>query len=94
MTGKVTLRGHIVVPQDELDAVKAALEIHVDLTRREAGNIVFEVNQRSDDPCVFDVYEEFVDKAAFDAHQARVKASDWGNATINVERHYTITQPE
>lgn len=94
MTGKVTLRGHIVVPQDELDAVKAALEIHVDLTRREAGNIVFEVNQRSDDPCVFDVYEEFVDNAAFDAHQARVKASDWGNATINVERHYTITQPE
>jgi hypothetical protein len=31
-----------------------------------------------------------VDEAAFDAHQRRVASSDWGAATIGIERHYTV----
>ena len=37
---------------------------------------------------VFNVFEKFKDSDAFDAHQARVKASDWGAITKNVERVY------
>lgn len=89
---KVILSGHVIVPADELDAVKSALEIHIALTRQEPGNLVFTVTQRDDDPCIFDVYEEFVDQAAFDAHQDRVKASPWGAAAANVDRHYAISR--
>lgn len=94
MSGKVSLRGYIVVPVDEVAAVKAALDTHIALTRAEPGNLAFEVFQRADDECVFDVYEAFVDEEAFEAHQARAGASVWASVTANVERHYTVTRED
>lgn len=85
---KVTLRGHICVPEQPLRAVKTALEAHTRLTRAEPGCIVFDVTQRTDDPLIFDVYEEFKNQAAFESHQVRVAASTWSEVTKEVERHY------
>lgn len=92
MSGKVTLSGHIVVAEADRAAVAAALPEHIRLTREEPGNIVFTVTERGAEPGIYDVYEEFVDRAAFDAHQARAKASPWAVATVNVARHYQITE--
>lgn len=90
MTSKVTLKGYIIVPMEELELVKVVLIEHEILTRKEPGCIVFDVIQNRTDPARFDVYEEFVDAAAFDSHQQRVSASRWGEVTINVERHYEL----
>ncbi|MCF5865826.1 putative quinol monooxygenase [Aeromonas veronii] len=89
--GKVILQGFIIVPLSDLTIVKSELDAHIRLTRAETGCLTFKVTQDHLNPCRFDVYEEFVDEAAFQAHQARVKSSRWGEITVNVERHYTVT---
>ncbi|MGL5408674.1 MAG: putative quinol monooxygenase [Shewanella sp.] len=88
---RVILKGFIIVPSNDLAAVKDELDNHIQLTRAETGCLIFKVTQDPLTPCRFDVYEEFVDQAAFQAHQARVKSSRWGEITVNVERHYTVT---
>jgi autoinducer 2-degrading protein len=89
---KVTLKGFIIVPQPDLIAVKNELENHINLTRSENGCLIFEVIQNETNPCRFEVFEEFIDLSAFQKHQARVKSSIWGKVTVNVERHYEITE--
>jgi len=89
---RVILKGFIIVPSNDLAAVKDELDNHIQLTRSESGCLIFKVNQDTLNPCRFDVYEEFVDQAAFQAHQARVKSSHWGEITVNVERFYTVTE--
>ncbi|MDR5012672.1 putative quinol monooxygenase [Aeromonas veronii] len=88
---KVILKGFIIVPPNDLAAVKDELDNHIQLTRAETGCLIFKVTQDPLNPCRFDVYEEFFDEAAFQAHQARVKSSRWGKITVNVERHYMVT---
>lgn len=87
---KVILQGHIIVLKRELEMINKALAVHRELTAEEKGCLVFEVNQCKKNHCRFNVYEEFIDMNSFDAHQHRVKASEWGKVSINVERHYEI----
>ena len=87
---KVILKGHIIVPDSDLTAVKAELSTHIKLTREENGCLVFNVSQDESNEFRFNVYEEFVDKQSFSSHQDRVRNSNWGNITTNVERHYEI----
>lgn len=51
---------------------------------------MFQVVENPDNPLRFDVYEEFTNRDTFEHHQLRVKDSDWGRVTVNVERHYEI----
>ncbi|MBE3654909.1 putative quinol monooxygenase [Vibrio navarrensis] len=88
---KVTLRGHIIVPDADLAIVKNELPIHEKLTKQESGCLIFEVLQDQSDSSKFNVYEEFIDQNAFDNHQLRVKNSNWGNVTKNVQRFYQIS---
>ena len=94
MPGKLTLSGHIEVPEADRAAVAAALPEHLRLTRAEPGNIVFTVTPRDGAPGVYEVYEEFTDRAAFDAHQARAKGTRWARAAANTVRHYRITEED
>ena len=89
---RLILTGYIQVPPDDLEAVRAELPNHIELTRAEAGCLVFEVLQDNDDPYRFTVYEEFADRASFEHHQARVKHSRWGAITSRVARHYEINE--
>lgn len=84
----VVLEGYIKVPLQELETIKNNLDEHIQNTLNEHGCLEFTVEQDDIDKCVFNVFERFKDKDAFDAHQARVKASDWGAITKNVERVY------
>ena len=88
---KVILQGYILVPDVDLEIVKTELVVHSKLTKQESGCLIFEVTPDIDNPNRFSVYEEFVDQAAFDLHQSRVKNSNWGKVTTQVERHYQIT---
>ncbi len=88
---KVTLRGHIVVPDDDFLAVEAELVNHIALTRAEQGCLVFEVTPDPENKNILYVYEEFVDQNAFEAHQQRVKSSQWGKISVNVGRHFEIS---
>lgn len=87
---KVILKGYILVPNVDLDIIKVELVKHKQLSIEELGCLLFKVNQDENNPSRFNVYEEFVDQVSFDHHQARVKDSNWGRVTKNVERHYKI----
>ena len=87
---KTILQGHILVPDKDLETVTQALVVHKELTLAEPGCIVFRVSQSTLQPHRFEVYEEFVSREAFEAHQQRVKASEWGDISKNVTRHYQI----
>lgn len=89
---KVILRGFILVPDEDMDAVRRELPIHVERTRAEPGCRAFEVAPSESDPNRFDVYEEFVSREAFEAHQARVERSRWGQVSSRVERRYVIVE--
>jgi (4S)-4-hydroxy-5-phosphonooxypentane-2,3-dione isomerase len=89
---KVILKGYILVPEADLLAVRNELPNHINLTRNEAGCLVFEVAQDKETVNRFNVYEEFTDKHAFNLHQQRVRDSAWGKITISVERHYEIEE--
>ena len=91
---KVILKGHIIVPSNDLVAVKNELTIHKALTKQEYGCLVFEVSQDAENVNRFDVYEEFANRESFSNHQDRVGKSRWGEVTVNVERHYEITYVE
>ena len=91
---KVILKGHIIVPTSDITAVKEELSTHITLTRQESGCLAFEVSQDTHNINRFDVYEEFVDQNSFSSHQDRVRDSKWGAVTVNVERHYQITDVE
>jgi len=91
---KVILQGHIIVLDDDLDTVTAALDSHIELTRAEQGCLIFNVTVDEKNQTKFNVYEEFVNQAAFDKHQLRVKQSNWGRVTTQVERHYLISYSE
>jgi quinol monooxygenase YgiN len=88
---KIILEGYILVPPVDLEVVSSELPVHIELTKKEEGCLVFEVSQDQGNLLKFHVYEEFTSQAAFEDHQARVKASRWGAITKNVERNYEIT---
>ena len=91
---KVILKGHIIVPDSDISAVKMELINHIELTRQESGCLVFKVSQDTENLNRFNVYEEFTDRNSFANHQDRVRQSTWGAITVNVERHYEITDVE
>lgn len=74
---------------DEAEVVLRELPRHRELSRAERGCVRFEVEQ-TDDPLVWTVSERFVDRESFDVHQERVRTSEWGRATIGIERNYVI----
>lgn len=86
----ITLTGRLVCSDGaEAATVLRHLDRHVELTRAEHGCLHFSVEPTTD-PLVWTVHERFVDKSAFDSHQSRVRASDWGRATADIERDYVI----
>jgi len=88
---KIILQGHIIVPDEDLALVESEIDIHKSLTLQEAGCLIFKVVEDGANVNKFSVYEEFVDQAAFDHHQLRVKQSNWGKVTVNVQRFYDIS---
>ncbi len=87
----VILTGHIDVPAGRLAAIRSALPEHTRLTRAEPGCLSFEVTESATLRGRFDVSERFSDAASFEAHQARVKASDWGRISAGIPRSYTVS---
>jgi len=88
---KIILAGHILVSQSDLSAVRQALPEHCEATRNEQGCLVFKVDEDPLESGKFHVYEEFVNKEAFERHQTRVRASQWGEISRDVQRCYTVT---
>lgn len=86
----IELTGRLVCKtSSEVAIVDRELPRHVELTRAEPGCVHFVV-ERTDDPLVWNVSERFADRASFEAHQERVRASEWGQATLGIERDYEI----
>ncbi|WP_343317376.1 antibiotic biosynthesis monooxygenase [Arthrobacter sp. TMP15] len=87
----IILTGQLICQSDhETAVVTEFLPRHLELTLAGSGCISFAVEQ-SDNPWVWDVSESFQDARSFELHQARVKASDWGRATANIKRSYSVS---
>lgn len=87
---KVTLSGHILVPESELAEIRKLLGTHTKLSQAEEGCLTFDVTEHSTEIGRFDVYEEFSSTPAFEFHQKRVHESEWGARTKNAQRFYTV----
>lgn len=86
----VELRGRLVCrTADEASVVVRELPRHIELTRAEPGCVHFAVEPTTD-PLVWSVSEQFANREAFEAHQERVRTSDWGLATVGIERDYVV----
>jgi len=86
----VHLSGLLICRDDvEASTVERELPEHIRRTRDEVGCQSFDVERRPG-TLVWDVAESFVDEAAFAAHQRRVESSDWGSATVGIERRYEV----
>lgn len=88
----IRLTGHIDVPAERLEDIRAALPTHISLTRAEPGCVEFDVVESDSVTGRFMVAELFTDRAAFDAHQARAGASDWAKVSAGIPRDYQITE--
>lgn len=88
---KVVVKGTLIVDKSELEKIRSALDVHVQLTLAEKGCLIFEVSEDPDRPGRFSVYEEFVDQAAFEQHQARAKKSEWMTVSQNVDRSFEVS---
>ena len=88
---KVILKGYLLVPDEDLAAVRRELPIHFELSKLEKGCLAFDVAFDTDNPNRINIYEEFRDKEAFDFHNARMAGSDWKKTARNVESHIQIT---
>ena len=77
----------------EAASVRAHLPEHVRLTRVEPGCLSFQITP-TPDPLIWQVDEAFADRAAFEAHQARTRASAWGQATAAIRRDFQISGGE
>ncbi|WP_349291216.1 putative quinol monooxygenase [Loktanella sp. SALINAS62] len=86
----IHLTGTMTCPPDRLDSVRAALPVHVALTRAEPGCVQFDVTEPEQG--VFAVSEIFADRPAFDAHQSRAASSDWARTTDGLPRDYSVTE--
>ncbi|WP_226621259.1 putative quinol monooxygenase [Alloyangia pacifica] len=84
----VQLTGQMTAPPERCDAVRAAMDEHIRLSRAEAGCLFFEL--RETEPGVFEVSELFQNRAAFDAHQDRTRASAWFKITGDLPRDYDV----
>jgi quinol monooxygenase YgiN len=91
---RVILKGYVIVADDDLDAINKALPAHIVNTRAEDGCLLFNVTQDVNQKNRFNVHEEFKNKESFLNHQDRVKHSEWGNVSANLEKHYHINQIE
>jgi autoinducer 2-degrading protein len=87
---KITLKGTLTVPEDQVDEIATALGTHIEISRKEPGCLVFAVVQDPDQPNRFQVYEEFQNQESFDAHQERTKQSNWARLTKNAIRNYEL----
>jgi autoinducer 2-degrading protein len=65
------------VQPDKVDAFRESTLINGRATRREAGNLRFDISQCVDDPARFLLYEAYRDEAAFKAHQQTPHYLEW-----------------
>lgn len=92
---KLTLAGRLICANmAEADIVRAHLPEHIRLTRAEPGCELFEVTPEGPEQTatVWTLHERFASRADFDAHQARTKASHWGQVSAGIARDYRIDE--
>jgi len=88
------LAGHIIVPDEDLEAVRRELPSHKAATEAEPGCLRFDVFQDLENKHKFHVFEVFKSEQAFRDHKARMQGTDWVKASANVERSYTVLKAE
>lgn len=89
---KIILKGQLIILDEDLNAVLAALPGHTALTKNEPGCLVFEVKQNTENANILEVYEEYESREAFTTHQERTRSSSWWDVTQHCDRQYTISE--
>ncbi|WP_422076283.1 putative quinol monooxygenase [Vannielia sp.] len=92
--GKIRVEGRLVCANEaQAEIARTHLPEHIRLSREEPGNLRFDLAP-SDDPLVWTLSEVFESPEAFAAHQARTKASTWGQVSGEITRDFTVIEDE
>jgi len=68
---------NVFVKEDHIDDFREATRKNHEGTRKEPGNLRFDVLQRDDDPCSFLLYEVYDSKDAVDDHKKTRHYLEW-----------------
>lgn len=83
----VALEGHLAcADRAQMLTALSLLPDHTRLSRAEPGCLQFEVTQDAANPMIWHLSELFADADAFAAHQARSRASTWGEGSAGLTR--------
>ena len=69
-TELITIVVHIKARPETRDSVRAKLLELAEMTRREEGNLNYNLHVSNTDDCLFIIYENWKDQAALDHHMA------------------------
>ena len=86
------IAGHIIVPPEDLDAIRRELPVHKKATLKEPGCLRFDVFQDLESKYKFHVFEVFKSEKAFQAHKKRMQGTAWVKASQNIERSYVVSK--
>jgi len=73
----IVYRVNVFVREDRVDDFIAATVENHENTRKEPGNLRFDVLRSADDPTLFMLYEVYVSAEAVDAHKATAHYLKW-----------------
>lgn len=74
---------HHVLPE-YIDLYIEATRVNAEATRKESGNIRFDVLRDPTDPCRFLLYEVYIDRSAHQIHLASAHFMVWKNAVQHI----------
>ncbi len=91
---RITVTGYLRATADDAALIARLLPDHIRLSRAEPGCLKFNVLPSETIPHALELDEAFADRAAFEAHQARTRASAWGQETTHITRDFTVSEAE
>lgn len=86
----VKISGTLTASGADIEIARRLIPEHVALSRAEPGCLKFNLEEAPDTPGLWVLDEEFADQSAFDFHQQRTRASQWGQASTNMVRDFTV----
>ena len=84
---------HHIKPEHVEQYIEATLK-NAEETRKEVGNVRFDVLKDAANPCAFQLYEVYVDRAAQQAHLATPHFSSWKEAVKGIFEKASIQKFE
>lgn len=89
---KLTIVANIVAKTDSVDLVKTELIKLIEVTRREAGCLQYDLHQDNDNPAHFLFYENWQNRELWQTHMNNQHLKDYLAATAGAVESFTLNE--